>query len=83
MHEIPNDYIIVDPDTSTIRVPVASQLSVTSVFLLAGTEPGKTRAVPITRLVDFLANAHNWSTPFHLHFNARGQIDEVVEQYRP
>ena len=80
---VPNDYLIVDDDESTTPMHIAEDATVTSVFALAGTEPGHAKSVTLNQLAGFLAIPDHWSTPFHLHLDATGTIDEIVEQYRP
>lgn len=80
---VPNDYLIVDPDTSTTPHLLASNARIVSVFALAGTEPGKERVVPVATLVAFLHDHSHWSVPFHVHLDPTGRIDQVIEQYRP
>ncbi|MBV9369932.1 MAG: hypothetical protein JO074_08885 [Frankiales bacterium] len=80
---VPNDYLVVDPDTSTTSYPLAPDARVTSVFELAGTEPGNQRVVPVAKLVEFLRDRSHWSTPFHVHLDPSGRIDQIIEQYRP
>jgi len=80
---VPNDYLIVDPDTSTSPYPLAATARVVSVFRLAGTEPGTERTVSVSKLVAFVADRSNADVPFHVHLDPSGRIDQVVEQYRP
>lgn len=80
---VPNDYLIVDPDTSTTPRPLTAGAHIVSVFMLAGTEPGKERVVSTGKLVTFLGDRMHWEVPFHLHLDPSGRIDKVVEQYRP
>jgi len=80
---VPNDYLIVDPDTSTASHPLTTDARIVSVFALAGTEPGKDRVVSVAKLVDFLADRSHMDVPFHVHLDPTGRIDQVVEQYRP
>lgn len=80
---VPNDYLIVNPDTSTRSVPLSATATVTSVFQLAGTEPGKDRVVSIGKLVAFVSDHAHWEVPFHVHLDASGHVDQVFEQYRP
>jgi hypothetical protein len=80
---VPNDYLIVDPDTSTAPYRLTADARVVSVFQLAGTEPGTERTVSVTKLAAFVADRSHWDVPFHVHFDPSGRIDQVVEQYRP
>jgi hypothetical protein len=80
---VPNDYLIVDDDESTVSIRISERATVTSSFRLRGTEPGHPKQVGLEQLAGFLATPVNWGTPFHLHLDADGVIDQVVEQYVP
>jgi hypothetical protein len=80
---VPDDYLIVDDDESTVSMRISERARVISEFALAGTEPGHPRSVSLEYLAGFLATPDHWSTPFHVHLDADGAIDQVVEQYRP
>jgi len=80
---VPDDYLIVDDDESTVSMHISERAAVISVFALAGTEPGHSRPVSLEQLAGFLATPPHWSTPFHLHLDAAGNIDQIVEQYQP
>jgi hypothetical protein len=80
---VPDDYLIVDDDESTVPTRLLEQATIVSEFALAGTEPGHPKQVSVEHLAGFLATPTHWSTPFHLHLDATGAIDEIVEQYVP
>jgi hypothetical protein len=80
---VPNDYLIVDPDTSPTSRLLTTDAHIVSTFELAGTEPGKERVVPVAKLVTFLGDRSHWSVPFHVHLDPSGRIDQLIEQYRP
>ena len=82
--DVPDDYIIDDPDSSSVPIPVTADAKVISAFELAHTEPGKLRQVPVARLVSFLkGTGTHGATIFHVHINATGRADYLEEQFRP
>lgn len=80
---VPNDYLIVDPDTSTTSHLLTTDARIVSVFALAGTEPGRERVVSVAKLIAFLSDKAHQDVPFHVHLDPAGRIDRIVEQYRP
>jgi hypothetical protein len=82
--DIPNDYVLVNDDVASVHLPFADNVRVISTYALAGGEPTfEQRRVSLQRLLEFVTDSANTTAVFHLHLNAAGQIDEVVEQYRP
>ena len=83
--QVPDDYVIVDPDTSAVPVALSSDAKVVSAFELANTAPGVLKVVPVARLVSFLSGQASPAhvTVFHVHLNAAGEADYLEEQFRP
>jgi hypothetical protein len=64
-------------------MPLSDHALVLSDFQLAGAEPGHVKQVTVDRLIAFLDDRKNWTTPFHVHIGRTDVIDEVQEQFRP
>lgn len=80
----PNDYLTVDPDPSTVALPVASDALIVSEFGLAGTEPGHHVAVTLKRLLEYVnaVKTHGY-TMAHVHIRSDGVADQIWQQYTP
>lgn len=80
---VPNDYLIVNPDSSTASYLLTGGAHIVGVFQLAGTAPGTERVVSVRKLVTFVQDRSHVDVPFHVHLDPSGRIDQVIEQYRP
>lgn len=81
--DVPNDYIIVNDDTSTKAYPLSTSATITGNIEMGQTEPDKPRSLTLLQFLVFERDKHHWGTTLHIHVNASGQVDQIEEQFHP
>lgn len=80
---VPDDYLIVDDDTSTYAAPLLASASIIGNIEMAGTEPDKPRPLTLLQFLAYERNKSHWGTTLHIHVDAEGRVDKIEEQYHP
>jgi hypothetical protein len=81
--DVPNDYIIVNDDTSTRDAPLLASATIVGNIEMAGTEPDKPKRLTMLQFIAYEQDKRHWSTTLHIHVDASGQVDQIEEQFHP